>query len=548
MNKVFAIFAFLLLVFLLFLWQIPVLSLQNWLISTYQLDPVQAQKLKENLLNSNSWLFLRIFGSVLLALMLWLLFLLQTQIKTISYQAQSQFKTFLKPFQKLSNIEKITLIFALCLLNGYTLYNLHHKIPHIDEAFSYVHFASKGFLVSALYYPNPNNHIFYNLNVAFWDMFVLNKLWAMRLPSFLSFLALQFFLFRFFLQNFSFANALLSVLIFALLSPVQAYAMMGRGYVLQMLFLWLSIHFLAKIIQEKPMKVDVLGFILASWAAFYTIPTHLYYFVSLAILALLRNLPNFSKIYFLGKVHLAVLILAGLSYLPVFLLNGRANLFSESWQKVARQAFQEKKYEYILTFGDFWVGLENKHWIFWGLIITSFLFLWLKFLRKTSLPSPQLTFFLIYTPFCVFLIMFLQQTLIPERVWTGLALSWVVIIVLAIHSLKKCASVALILLVLAEIFVQFYQKNEIIENEYTNFAKVYPVMPLLKGEKVLSNDLVYQNLLSFYNLQDQKGLEIDYSYKAKDYQWIILTKNTYSKPPKGYWLWQETPFVMIFSK
>lgn len=154
MNKSVTISALFLFVLLLFFWQIPTPTLQNWIISKYHLDTQQAKKLEESILNQTSWLMIRVFVSIILAILLAFIVIFQ---KIIIFEAkatytvfQKQFKTFLKPFQNLSKTEKFASFFVFCLLNAYTLYNLHHKIPHIDEAFSYVHFASKGILVSAL--------------------------------------------------------------------------------------------------------------------------------------------------------------------------------------------------------------------------------------------------------------------------------------------------------------------------------------------------------------------------------------------------------------
>jgi hypothetical protein len=552
MKKTFLGFILLWLILLIKLWQLDLHTLQNWVIHTYQLDNIQTQKLQNHLLTPNSWRLMQIFISIFVCSgLLFLAFFLKKislATKIFLQFLQNQSKTFLQAFQNLSKTEKITTLFTFCLLNVFILYNLHHNIPHIDEAFSYVHFVSKGFIVSALYYPNPNNHIFFNLNVAFWDIFISNKVWAMRLPSFLSFLALQVLLFRYFLSHFSFVNALLGLLVFSLFSPIQAYAIIGRGYLLQMLFLWLSVHFWVKLSKDIPRKVNMAGFLVSAWAAFYTIPTFLYYFLVLGILAFMSNLPNFSKSYFLAKYYFGVLVWVGLTYFPILLLNGKENLFSESWKKAAQQAFDEKKYEYLATFGDFWIGIENTYWIFWLIIGLSLLLLGFQKLQNSINNKQNELAYFIPMPFLTLLIMFLQQTLIPERVWTALAISWVMLVVVASQSFKKYASVALALLIFAEVSVLFYQKNEQSENEYTNFVKVYPTIPFRKGEQIFSNDLVYQNLIAFYNLQEQKELQVDYSFKGKPYAWIIVEKNYKAHLPNGYFIWQETPYVNILKK
>jgi hypothetical protein len=544
MNKILFVFFLSVAIFLFWLWQKNVDFWQNLIIETYQLDNIQAKKLKNNLLTPNQYLFVQIFISFVVLASALLLFWQRKRLSAffvnfLNY-LQTHFKTCLKPFQSLSKTEFFTFGLIFCLINGYTLFRLHHKIPHIDEAFGYVHFSSKGFLVSALYYPNPNNHIFYNLCVAFWD-FLPNKIWSMRLPSFLSFLILQILVFRFFLIKYSFSAALLVFLNFALLSPVQAYSTMGRGYLLQMLFLWLALIFLSKILENSSKASDRALFITFSVAGFYAIPTYLYYFLAMGFLSLILSLPNYQKIFVLLKIHFLTILFVSLLYLPVFLLNGKENLFSESWQQFARQAFATKKYEYFTNFGDFWVGIENMYVLFWGIVGVSVV----GFLLQ---KNDKKTFLLAAMPLVALLIIFVQQKLLPERIWLGLAFSWVLLVVSASRVLKKYANVLMILLILGEIFVQFYQINKTLNDGYADFTKVYPTLPFAKGDKIFSNDLVYQNLLAFYNLQDCKGLQIDYSHKAKPYDWIILEKNNVVEIPKNYFLFTETPFVAIFKR
>lgn len=527
------------------IWQADVVFLQNWVIETYQLDELQTTKLQTAILSPDNFFLLKVFISVFFCFVP-LLFIWQAkqllQVATVlrSY-LQAQFKIFLKPFQNISTSKLIIWGLSLVAINIFALYRLHQKIPHIDEAFSYVHFASKGFWVSALYYPNPNNHILYNLCVAFWDIFLPNKIWAMRLPSFLSFFILQILVFRFFITKFSFAISLLAVMFFALLSPVQAYSTMGRGYLLQMLFLWLFCIFTLKVLNEPSERGHQVLFVLLGWAGFYTLPTFVYYLLAIGLLALFLAFPKPKKIFVLMQSCAALILIVILTYLPIFLLNGKANMFSENWQEFAKQEFVTKKYEYLANFGDFWIGLEDSYAFFWAILGGfALMFLWQK-KEKSSL-------LFVLMPIVVLLIMFAQQNLIPERVWLGFALSWTMLLILASQPLKKQGNVLMILIILGEVFVQFYQiKNQ--KNEgYANFAEVYPTLPFERGQKIFSNDLIYQNLLAFYNLQDQKGLVIDYSHKAKTYEWLILERNENLQIPENYFLCKETPFVMIFKQ
>jgi hypothetical protein len=55
--------------------------------------------------------------------------------------------------------------------------------------------------------------------------------------------------------------------------------------------------------------------------------------------------------------------------------------------------------------------------------------------------------------------------------------------------------------------------------------------------------------LSFYNIQDNKKLEIDYSLKDKSYDWLILDKNLkIDISLLDYELFKESEYVKIWKK
>lgn len=63
MNKILFVFFLSVAIFLFWLWQKNVDFWQNLIIETYQLDNIQAKKLKNNLLTPNQYLFVQIFIS-----------------------------------------------------------------------------------------------------------------------------------------------------------------------------------------------------------------------------------------------------------------------------------------------------------------------------------------------------------------------------------------------------------------------------------------------------------------------------------------------------
>jgi hypothetical protein len=539
LKVIFLVLGLLFFTFSLAVWQVSYESVLTWVAHSYPFDEAQWKKLTSQILNPQNFRYVQIFstfGGLLLALIsFWIqrkVLQLQSFLERLKQDFLLKVSSFCYSLQKMNKIQKITIVIFLLVSILYNSFLLNFKIIHIDEAFSYVHFASKGFWVSALYYPNPNNHILLNLWVSLWEDFFGNKLWAIRLPSMLCLLFLQILLFRFFLKRNSFQVALALVLIFTLLSPIQAYSVSGRGYLLLTLWVWLSgnalLQILEKVPQNKRAVWEKISFFLASIAGFYTIPLFLYYFagflLSFAGIVLLqfksyKNLIFKNLMLPVSSIFVAVFFL----YLPILLLNGSKNLLATSWQNEAGKQFRESFWSYWQDFGDFWLGIEGAYAVFLLLLLLGFA----VFLKSSSQTSLQTKFWLLLM-ISALILMILQQKLLPQRTWIAMAIPLVFVLEnFLIRIPKFYQNLSLAFTISALISLQVYQVRTYpqIHSAYVDCFQKIRTLRLKANEKIFSNDLIYQNLIAFYNLQEKWGVQVDYSNKNKNYDWVILDKS-----------------------
>lgn len=208
------------------------------------------------------------------------------------------------------------------------------KFPlNIDEAFSYVFFVSKGFAVTASYYPAPNNHILYNHLCVFSDFIFRDPLLVMKLPAFLAGVVLSGLIFVLFRKYFSFFVSYVLFLFFSFSPYIFYYSIHGRGYVLLIVCALVCMIGIVRAIEERYALYYWLLFILSAWAGFYTIPVFLFPFASFVVFGLVYSLWMRAgrKIKELMLSSFIVAVLTLISYLPVLLLSGPGAITGNAW-------------------------------------------------------------------------------------------------------------------------------------------------------------------------------------------------------------------------
>lgn len=186
-------------------------------------------------------------------------------------QLKINIKTILQSHQK---SEFYLLGLAILLIVIHQIYMYQYIFVAMDEAFSWLYFASEGFFRSISHYPVPNNHVFYNLCSSFFGLFIPDAILAMRITAMLSFWALLVLLYIFLLHKANFWTAYISIIFVGLGFSQSVFSVQGRGYMLLTLFVFLAFFSLYKFL-ETEQKGYLQIFTVASVLGFATIPVFL---------------------------------------------------------------------------------------------------------------------------------------------------------------------------------------------------------------------------------------------------------------------------------
>lgn len=193
---------------------------------------------------------------------------------------------------------KQTILLALIVFAGIILrvLLLDRPMQH-DESYTYIAFASRGFLKLISDFHLPNNHVFHTLLVYFSERIFGNAPWAIRLPAFLAGVAtipIAYIAARKIFNRSAglAAAALMAFNMYSIHNSTQA-----RGYSLLALFTLMLWILAMKLVHERNLFVWFL-FTLCAALGFFTSPTMLYPVAAIASwLALNRALTKGASSY-----------------------------------------------------------------------------------------------------------------------------------------------------------------------------------------------------------------------------------------------------------
>jgi hypothetical protein len=304
---------------------------------------------------------LRIFLFILTLLFAALTFSVKESLMVLLIgEVKNDFKQVLQnviyEIKKLSFAEKSIVLLVLIFIAGVRIYYFIKFPVFVDEAFSYVHFVSKGFLTSAFYYPGPNNHIFYSELCVVTDLIFNDPAWVMRMPSMLAGLALTAFIFMTLKKHIGFHVATLSAIIFSLTEQANFYSTQGRGYILFTFFVFLAAYSLMQVLFHQR-KLYLFLFIVTSVLGFYTLSVFLYPFASMFLWSLFIVWKTRDRIMLIkvAGIYSLISILVLVLYLPVLLLNPSEVIFGNAWVS-SQDDFYSRLPAYLIRVNDFWWG------------------------------------------------------------------------------------------------------------------------------------------------------------------------------------------------
>jgi uncharacterized membrane protein len=194
-----------------------------------------------------------------------------------------------------------------------------------DEAYTFIHFASRAFKHILADYSAPNNHIFHTILVGIVYRLFGGQPWALRLPAFTAGILMIPAMYITARRFFSSSQSLAASALIAVTHSFINYSVNARGYTLLFLLTLLLTNF-AGILVTRQSKAALIAFVLTAALGFYTIPIFLYPMAGISLWVfgtyLVAREPWQSKYHklavFLGICLLSVLLTI-LLYSPVII-------------------------------------------------------------------------------------------------------------------------------------------------------------------------------------------------------------------------------------
>ena len=200
-----------------------------------------------------------------------------------------------------------------------------------DEGLTYLYFTSKGILSSLSFYPEPNNHILHSLltNLTIHLPFGDTE-FRLRSPALIASIATWMLSYKMLLKYYNRHVAMIVTATGSMLFMVFYYNYQSRGYAMVNLFFIACLYNAYGIIRKNDNIENWIWFGISSILGFYTIPSFLYPFITLNLVILLYNRPNWRRQFITNAI---VTIITIALYLPVIIVNGLDALTNNPWVK-----------------------------------------------------------------------------------------------------------------------------------------------------------------------------------------------------------------------
>ena len=310
---------------------------------------------------------------------------------------------------------------AIMLIGLYLrIIDLNQSIAY-DEAYTFIHFASRPFKHILADYSAPNNHIFHTILVGIAYRLFGGEAWALRLPAFtagvLMIPAMYIAARRFFSQH----QALAAAGLVAVIPLFINYSVNGRGYTMLVLFALLLANFAAILVIQQS-KPALFAFTITAALGFYTIPIFLYPMAGICLWVVFTYLvtrePWKEKLQRLGE-FLGACLLAGLLtlvlYSPVVVFgSGLSSIVgNEIVKSLSWSTFLENLDPRLLKAWNKWmIGVGSAfEYVFLGGFLISLLFYRTVSNQKMRLPLQ------IFLALAVAFLLVLQRVSPLPRIW-----------------------------------------------------------------------------------------------------------------------------------
>jgi hypothetical protein len=462
---------------------------------------------------------------------------------------------FLHPITCLTPLQKVAIGLLALLVVMSRLYFLDKYVLHLDERFSYLYFVSKGIGVTLTYYPNPNNHILFNLLCQPAHWLFSDPLLVMRLPAVLiGWLTIRFFL-GILLHFFPFRLAYPAALLWAFSPYCWYYSIHGRGYGLVYLcFLLAAASCIKQLYAQREQVWLKRGFVISSTLGFYAVPVYLYPFCGMALLAglyclfplRLRHLQSWLM------QGLAVAGLTFLLYLPVLVFSGPHAIWGNSWvlpQEVSAFFAQLPVYWQELC-GIFWYDLSLSSWLIPGQLLLA---TWLAFDPKIPLAWRGWMQLLLACWIALCLVLLVQRPVLYHRSYAAF---WIFQPIWLAVLLSKWRLGSLFYWVLALLLAgwNLLQAWEFVHRKEWGFYKSADAVAAWlynrNAQRLFFNTYEQSLCVRFYYQSRDRtvDMQVQRFEKAKDCLYLVVDKAQRKPDTTGFVRCYDDPLTCIFAK
>lgn len=498
-------------------------GLIDWLQGQYSQDKIS--QLKSEYLTTYTFkifYYTLVFFSLVITLILFWSWkrieIFAIKILEFGVQLKQVFLSFKSDLLSLTTFQIIILSTFFTSLIFVKLFFLRRYPLMYDEVFSYLHFVDKGFLTSALYYPGPNNHIFFSLLCVINNLFFDDPVLIMRIPVLLISLFTSLILYACIRRYFDFSVAFLSVVLFSFSYNVFIYSIHGRGYtVLFFLFIVFIYSFWKLTVDEESKTIYKLFFLISGILGLYTIPTFIYAYIPVATYGLISFLYNHKwqklKKFILLQILLACIVLV--LYGPVLIINGIDKVAGNNWvAPVDSSIFWQSLIGYLKDIFNYLWNIEQ-----YGTLISCLIFLsGIGVLYKNQARGFAL--YLVLIVLCPLIIICFQKVLPPPRVWDYLFVifSFCLAIVInyglhyfSLEKIRQYIVVALFIIIMV-CHIDYLRKE--VKNGFIYSSNL----------NIFLEELVKESPVSIYVKDDTFKLYVEYTAHENEMPLIIYTE------------------------
>lgn len=514
----------------------------QWFVQSYGLD-VEKAKLLPLYIHEMTWLKLKVSLFIVLLFMLYLFYGDKDLLKEYRLSFFTFFGWIKRDLLSFSFKERVTFVALISMFTVALVYYSAITPIQLDELHTWLFFIRRGPLVTAAYYPGSNNHIAYNLLSIPWS-FLLSPVWALRMVSLLSAIATVVLFLLILKRRYSFILSVVGILLLMSSTCFAAYAVQGRGYLLEIFFLITIVYLLIQL--PFTFTTDRL-LVLLNVLAMYCVPIAIIPLILLNgfyIYRIFKFDPNNLKRIIKTSVYSTVLIF--LCYLPVGIFSGFEQLINNPFvQRITyHEAFAVGWTVYLPAIWDFISGCEGL--VAAGLLVLLVVGTFLVFKKDKFILIPSLLFLL------PLLLLQVYPVLLFERTWLWLVIPfvcWCLEIVFVLNRKDNfyttiAAAIFILTIVICNV-IRSHTTNQLLVKSAQQLLELKQAIYLpLQGKTVsISDDVLYNYLL--FSQEEPKNYTLVCGTPQSAVKVDALLNNWSSfNPSYGKVIWTDSVHVL----